>query len=500
MSVRVRYAPSPTGMQHIGGIRTALFNYLFARANRGSFILRVEDTDRTRFNPEALKDLFDSLEWLGIQYDEGPGKDGTCGPYVQSERKSLYAELVGSLLNSGNAYYCFCSAERLDSIRNEQKSAKKNIGYDRYCRSISVDEAKSRIKLGEEHVIRLKVPTEGKTLFNDFLLGEISKKNGDISPDPVIMKSDGFPTYHFANVVDDHEMGISHVLRAQEWIPSGPLHIIIYQAFGWKPPVYCHLPMVMGKNGQKLSKRHGSTALKDFREAGYLPGALINFISLLGWSYDDSREFFTMDELCELFSLERINKSSAVFDYRKLDWFNGYYIRLMNLDSLKSRLIPILAADRLVQDPPTANQLDIIDGFVPIVAKRLKRLNDIGPMIRFLFVDPGSVNAESVISKEVNRQDVLDILTSAVDLLDSAPRPPEIGAVCAQWDDALERNFRDMAASGNWKVGSVFGLLRIALTASSVSPPLIPVIRLLGLNESLRRIRRLIRTMEDAGE
>jgi len=496
MSVRVRYAPSPTGLQHIGGARTALFNYFFARANGGNFILRVEDTDRERFNPEALKDLFSCLEWLGIHYDEGPGRDGACGPYVQSERKSLYAEQAEKLLGSDNAYHCFCSAERLDSIRNEQKLAKKSIGYDRHCRKISIDEARSRIELGEKYVIRLKAPMEGKTVFKDFLLGEIGKKNRDIVPDPVIMKSDGFPTYHFANVVDDHGMGISHVLRAQEWIPSGPLHIIIYQAFGWSPPVFCHLPMVIGKDGQKLSKRHGAMALRDFREAGYLPGALINFISLLGWSYDGSREFFTMDELCELFSLEKINKSPSIFDFRKLDWFNGHYIRLMNLDSLKSQLIPILAADKLVQDPPTSNQLDIIDGFMPIVAKRLKRLSDITPMIRFLFVDPGPVSAESVISKEMGAQEALSTLASAVDLLTSAPKPPGIGEVCTEWDEAMERELRGIAK--NLKVGLVFGLLRMALTASSVSPPLIPVIRLLGLGESLRRIRRLIHTVEDA--
>ena len=497
MSVRVRYAPSPTGMQHIGGIRTALFNYLFARAKKGSFILRVEDTDRTRFNPEALEDLFGSLEWLGIHYDEGPGKAGACGPYVQSERKSLYTELTGRLLGSGKAYHCFCGAERLDSIRNEQRLAKKNIGYDRHCRDISIDEAESRINRGEKHVIRLKLPMEGKTVFNDFLLGKMSKRNRDISVDPVIMKSDGFPTYHLANVIDDHEMGITHVLRAQEWIPSGPLHVNIYQAFGWTAPVYCHLPMVMGKDGRKLSKRHGSTALRDFRRVGYLPEALINFISLLGWSYDDSREFFTMDELCELFNLERINKSPAVFDYRKLDWFNGHYIRLMNLDSLKSQLIPFLVADKLVQDPPTDNQLDIINGFMPIVAERLKRLNDITSMTRFLFLDPGCVSAEGVIPKGMDAHGALDVLASVVDLLSSAPEPPP-GEAFTEWDEAREREFRDMAASRNWKPGAVFGLLRIALTASSVSLPLIPVIRLLGLSESLGRIKRLILAVKDA--
>jgi len=497
MGVRVRYAPSPTGMQHIGGIRTALFNYFFARANKGSFILRIEDTDRIRFNAEALEDLFSSLKWLGIHYDEGPDKNGAYGPYVQSERKALYAKLVGNLLSFGNAYHCFCSSDRLESIRNEQKSVKKNIGYDRHCRNVSIDEAKSRINRGEKYVIRLKVPMEGKTIFNDFLLGEISKKNRDISPDPVIMKSDGFPTYHLANVVDDHEMKITHVLRAQEWVPSGPLHIIIYQLFGWPPPIFCHLPMVMGKDGQKLSKRHGSTALRDFRKKGYLPEALINFISLLGWSYDDSREFFTMNELCELFSLERINKSPAILDYRKLGWFNGHYIRSMNSDSLKSQLISILIADKLVQNPPTSKQLNTIDGFMPIVAKRLKRLNDISSMIRFLFVDPGRISFERAISKDMDVPGALKVLESVVDLLSSIPEPSGIDNELTRWDEARELEFRDMAASRDWKVGTFFGLIRIALTGSSVSPPLVPIIRLLGLNESIRRIERLIFTLKN---
>ena len=260
MEVRVRYAPSPTGLQHIGGVRTALFNYFFARANGGKFILRVEDTDRERYSDESLQDLYDTLRWLGISWDEGPLVGGPYGPYIQSERFDLYKQYAEQLVRDGKAYNCYCSPERLEQVRLEQQMSKSEVqGYDRHCRNLGESERAALEKQGIRPVIRLKVPTEGKTTFTDVLMGDITRRNRDVSPDPVLLKSDGFPTYHLANVIDDHMMGITHIMRAQEWIPSGPLHILLYEAFGWEPPLYCHLPMVMGKDGQKLSKRHGST-------------------------------------------------------------------------------------------------------------------------------------------------------------------------------------------------------------------------------------------------
>ena len=499
MSVRVRYAPSPTGQQHIGGIRTALFNYFFARAGGGTFILRVEDTDRERSTPEALEDLYSTLAWLGVEYDEGPGKDGGYGPYVQSEREQLYKDKAAELVSTGRAYPCFCTSERLDALREEQKAARKNIGYDRHCREISPDEAAPRIEAGEKHVIRLKVPLEGKTVFEDILLGQTGRKNKDINPDPVILKTDGFPTYHLANVIDDHLMEITHIMRAQEWIPSGPLHVLIYEAFGWTPPVYCHLPMVMGKDGQKLSKRHGSTAVSDFRKAGYLPEALLNYISLLGWSYDDSREFFSKNDLCELFSLEKINKSPAVFDYRKLDWFNGQYIRMKDPEILKSDLLPILAADGIISDPPSAEQINIFNGAFPIIRERLKLLNDISPMLRFLFTDPGIGNAEDAIPKKMNAAGAAEALKAGLELLLAAPEPPVVGDedACAAWDEERDAEFRRTAEEKEWKIGAMLQPLRLAVTASKVSPPLFPAIRLLGLEESLKRTERLIIVLEN---
>ncbi len=498
MSVRVRYAPSPTGLQHIGGIRTALFNYVFAKVNKGKFILRVEDTDQGRSTPEALEDLYDSLNWLGIEYDEGPGKEGDCGPYVQSKRLTIYRDKATELVKSGNAYPCFCTSERLDRLRQSQNAAKSNIGYDRKCRNLSKDESLSRLAASERHVIRLKVPLEGKTEFPDLLLGRTGRKNKDINPDPVILKTDGFPTYHLANVIDDQMMGITHIMRAQEWIPSGPLHVLIYKAFGWPTPHYCHLPMVMGKDGQKLSKRHGATALAEFRRAGYLPEALINFISLLGWSYDDSREFFTMDELCELFSLEKINKSPAIFDYRKLEWFNGQYIRMKEPLALKTELKSILMEDHLMSNPPTKAEEDIFEGAFPIIRERLKLLKDISPMLRFLFTDPGIGSVEDAIPKKMDGPTAATILKTSMKLLSETGAVPSIqdSEACMQWDKELETKFRTEAERRDWKIGTIMQPLRLAVTSSKVSPPLFPAIRLLGISQSIERAERLIGELE----
>ena len=277
MNVRVRYAPSPTGLQHIGGVRTALFNYFFARTNGGKFILRVEDTDRERYSDESLQDLYDTLDWLGVKWDEGPVVGGPYGPYIQSERFAIYQEYAKKLVDMGKAYYCYCSAERLEALRQKQIEEKSPVqGYDGHCRDLTAEQRAELEAQGIKPVIRLKVPREGSTTFHDVLMGDITRENKDISPDPVLLKSDGFPTYHLANVIDDHLMGITHIMRAQEWIPSGPLHVILYEAFGWEVPTYCHLPMVMGNDGHKLSKRHGSTSVRDFRKKGYLPEALLN--------------------------------------------------------------------------------------------------------------------------------------------------------------------------------------------------------------------------------
>lgn len=488
MSVRVRYAPSPTGLQHIGGVRTALFNYFFARVMGGKFLLRIEDTDQERFDPASLQDLYDTLNWLGINWDEGPDKDGGYGPYVQSERFNLYQEKAQELLDKGLAYRCFCTAQRLDELRAQQKKEKKKeFGYDRKCRDLDPAESLKRADQGEPYVIRLKVPRDGKVTFQDEILGEISRKNKDVSPDPVIVKTDGFPTYHLANVIDDHMMEITHILRAQEWIPSTPLHVHLYQAFGWEAPRYCHLPMVMGKDGSKLSKRHGSTSVRDFRLNGYLPEALLNYVSLLGWAYDDSREFFTREDLEKLFSLEKLNKAPAVFDYRKLEWFNGQYIRKMEHQTLKDQLLPILMKDGIVSNPPTEKEKEIFEGAFPIIRERLKFLNDVSPMLRFLYQDISDFDVEMAIPKKKDRTFTLEVLK-------------ELETLLPQFEnhsiEEVEELFKTTAEQKEWKLGQLMQPLRVAITGSMVSPPLVESVNLLGAEESMNRLKRLIERME----
>ncbi len=488
MSVRVRYAPSPTGLQHIGGARTALFNYLFARSRGGSFILRVEDTDRERYSEEALQDLYDTLDWLGISWDEGPAKGGDYGPYVQSERVEGHREAARRLVAEGKAYYCFWSAERLEQGRAEQTKAKKKVqGYDRRCRNLDPAEAQARVEAGEKAVIRFKVPEQGETAFEDIILGRVKRKNGDIPPDPILLKADGYPTYHLANVLDDHAMGITHILRAQEWIPSGPLHILLYQAFGWEPPVYCHLPMVMGKDGQKLSKRHGATAVRDFRSQGYLPEALVNYLALVGWSYDDSREFFTRQELEELFVLEKINKSPGVFDYKKLTWFNGQYIRQKSREEIRGLITPYLQEEGILGDPPTAEQTAILEGALPLIHERLKLLSDAPALVRFLFEEPAGYDPAVLIPKKMDAASTLPILRADRQILEGMD---------GMDDQQAEEDFRQKAEDLGVKLGQMLMPLRAALTGTTVSPPLIESIRVLGLGPSLERVDRAVGLLE----
>lgn len=489
MEVRVRYAPSPTGLQHIGGIRTALFNFFFARSQGGKFLLRIEDTDQERYSEESLQDLYDTLAWLGVDWDEGPLKGGPCGPYVQSERFGLYREYAERLVEQGQAYRCFCTSERLEALREEQQRTKSSEqGYDRHCRHLTTEQIQELQAAGIPSVIRLKVPRDGKTTFTDMLMGDITRKNTDVSPDPVLLKSDGFPTYHLANVIDDHLMGITHIMRAQEWIPSGPLHILLYKAFGWEPPKYCHLPMVMGKDGQKLSKRHGSTAVRDFKAAGYLPEAVVNYVCLLGWSYDGETEFFSADDLKRLFTLERISKSPGVFDYKKLEWFNGQYIRKLTPEALMGYLIPILQKDGVVAEPPTEEQQRVLAQLVPLVQERLKVLNDITEMTRFLFQEIETPAAESLIPKKTDAETTLRILERAAAILVES---------WGESDERLEELFHSVAEELGVKLGAMLMPVRIAVTGSSISPPLFDSLRALGWDKTSERILRSIQRLKE---
>ncbi len=491
MKARVRYAPSPTGLQHIGSVRTALFNYLFARSVGGTFILRLEDTDRTRYSETYVKNLYDTFSWLGFYWDEGPDIGGSAGPYVQSERFALYREHAERMVDMDKAYYCFCADDSHDDDAEDESGKPAAFGYPRTCRSIDPAEAKRRAAAGEPHVIRLKIPLEGVTGFDDLLLGHIEWKNADVNPDPVLLKSDGFPTYHLANVVDDHLMGITHVMRAQEWIPSAPLHMIMYDAFGWEPPRLCHLPMVLGPDGHKLSKRHGATAVDEFRKKGYLEQALINYVAMLGCSYEDGRDLYSLEDLARLFTIEHINKAPAVFDYVKLEWFNGQYIRMLSDAELVDRMTPFMAEAGLVASPPDAIEAAALLAAAPLVKERLKYLSDAPAALAFLFLEPDVPPVVELLPKKLDAARTATALEAAMHLLSSVDLSDH---------DSTEAAFRTRAEELGLKLGDLLMPLRVAVTGTKVSPPLFQSIAVLGTEKALARAAKALASLKAAAQ
>ncbi|MDR2535680.1 MAG: glutamate--tRNA ligase [Treponema sp.] len=492
MEIKDRYAPSPTGLQHIGGIRTALFNYLFARSVGGAYILRLEDTDRARFDEAFVQNLYDTFAWLGIHWDEGPDIGGPAAPYIQSERFDLYKKYALELVNADKAYYCFCSAERLEAIRKEREQAHASeTGYDRQCRSLSSEVGRSRKAAGERCVIRLKIPLGETTRFKDRLLGSIEWKNEDINPDPILLKSDGFPTYHLANIVDDHLMGITHVLRAQEWLPSTPLHLILYQSFGWEPPVFCHLPMVMGQDGKKLSKRHGATSIDEFRRQGYLPEALLNYVALLGASYEEGKDLYTLQELSERFSLDKLNKAPAVFDYKKLEWYNAHYIRMKSDEDLAKSALPYAIEQGLFGAPWTEPDASQRSGFVkamPLIKERVSFLQEIPDKLRYLFSEPPVPPAAEFIPKKSDLSQTIELLKLGRSLIETLTK----------LDDAEAEQFvKQEAEKAGVKLGDLMMPLRVALTGSRISPPLFGSLRILEAAAGLARIDRSLAVLEE---
>ena len=337
--IRVRIAPSPTGDPHVGTAYIGLFNYAFAKHNGGDFLLRIEDTDRTRFSGDSEQQIFDAMKWLGLNYDEGPDVGGDKGPYRQSERFDLYKEYAEKLVEKGEAYYCFCTSERLQKLRERQVAMKQAPGYDGHCRKLTEEEIKAKLDAGEPYTIRLKMPYEGETIVNDQLRGEIRFENSKID-DQVLLKSDGFPTYHLANIVDDHLMGITHVIRAEEWIASTPKHVQLYKAFGWEEPKWYHMPLLRNADKTKISKRKNPVSLNYYKEEGYLKEGVLNFLALMGWSFGGDREIFTLEEMVENFSFDRISLGGPVFDLVKLGWVNNHHMRLKDLDELTKLAIP----------------------------------------------------------------------------------------------------------------------------------------------------------------
>ena len=473
--VRTRFAPSPTGFMHVGNLRTALYEYLIAKSQKGSFILRIEDTDRERLVEGATAVIYNTLEKVNLKHDEGPDVGGEFGPYIQSERKHLYKDYALELVKKGHAYYCFCTSERLASLHDENGLG----GYDRHCRDLSQEEIDKLLADNVPYVIRQKMPLEGSTTFHDAVYGDITIENTELE-DQVLLKSDGYPTYNFANVVDDHLMNITHVVRGNEYLTSTPKYNLLYEAFGWEIPTYVHLPMIMGKNEDgsvsKLSKRHGSTGFADLVNDGYLPEAIVNYIALLGWAPKDSnQEIFSLSELEELFSIDGISKSPAVFDYDKLTWLNGEYIRKMSADEFLVNAMPEYRS--VFGNKPI--DWEILSS---ILQPRITKFNQIPEMISFLneipeYSDELFINKKSKATKENGAV----MLKAAIELLEALPK----------WElTTLHDELMALAQKLEVKNGTLLWPVRIAASGVTVTPGgAMEILAILGKEESIRRLK-----------
>lgn len=475
--VRTRFAPSPTGFMHVGNLRTALYEYLIAKSLDGDFVLRIEDTDRERLVPGAVDVIYDTLKAVGLTHDEGPDIGGNYGPYVQSERKNLYKEMAEKLVQEGKAYYCFCTKDRLESVHNAQsEEGKFSGGYDRHCRNLPQVEVEKLLAAGTPYVIRQKMPLDGSTTFEDSVYGEITVENSEIE-DQILLKTDGYPTYNFANVIDDHAMQITHVVRGSEYLSSTPKYNLLYDAYGWEKPTYIHLPLITGKNPDgtvsKLSKRHGATGFDDLVQQGYLPQAIINYIALLGWCPKENREIFSLDELVKAFSIDGICKSPAVFDYDKLNWFNAEYIRAMSLQDFTVLALPYFKA--VIKDELNWEKL------ASILQQRVIILSQIPEMIDF-FVQLPEYDNELFANKKSKTT-----LENAPQLLRQATG--ELAKLGEWTHDSIHDCLIGLAEKLQVKNGTVMWPIRIAASGKSVTPGgAIEILEILGKEESLRRL------------
>lgn len=473
-TVRTRYAPSPTGMMHVGNLRTALYEYLIARSLGGSFILRIEDTDQERQVEGALDLIYHTLREVGMTHDEGPDVGGPHGPYVQSERLHLYRPHAEQLVAEGKAYHCFCSKERLESVRAAAEAAGNFAGgYDRHCRDLPADVVQANLAAGMPSVIRQKMPLSGTTTFQDAVYGDISVENSELE-DQVLLKSDGYPTYNFANVIDDHDMAITHVVRGSEYLSSTPKYNLLYDAFGWEIPTYVHLPLILGKDGKKLSKRHGATSFADLVSDGYLPEAIVNYIALLGWCPKDNTELFTLAELCQAFAIDGISKSPSVFDYDKLTWFNAEYIRKMAPGDFLGLIQPEL--DHVFAGRPYDAAL-----LAEILQPRVTRLTQVTDMVSFL--SQRQDYSTDLFSNKKSKTDpalAAQVLPQVVTALEALPN----------WErQALHDLLINFATAKGLKNGQVMWPVRIAISGQEVTPGgAIEILTILGRDESLARL------------
>ncbi len=472
-TVRTRFAPSPTGFMHVGNLRTALYEYLVAKSQGGKFVLRIEDTDRERLVEGAVDVIYDTMKLAGLRHDEGPDIGGDYGPYVQSERKDMYLPYAEQLIREGKAYRCFCSKERLKKVQEETVGG----GYDRHCRDLSDEEIQQSLDAGLPYVIRQKMPIEGSTTFSDAVFGDITVENSELQ-DQILIKTDGYPTYNFANVIDDHTMGITHVVRGCEYLSSTPKYNLLYEAFGWEIPTYIHLPLIMGKdpdgNVSKLSKRHGATGFYDLIDEGYLPQAIINYIALLGWCPKDNQEIFTLQELEQAFDIGGISKSPAVFDYDKLTWFNGEYIKAMTPEAFTEAAMPYYQKVFGDREMPW-------DKLAEILQKRVTKLTQIPEILDF-FAALLAYEKELFVNKKskTNLENAPVVLREAYERLKALP----------VWDNpSIHDCLIDMAAEKELKNGTVMWPVRIAAAGKTVTPGgAVEILDILGREESLRRL------------
>lgn len=482
--IRTRFAPSPTGFLHIGGLRTALFNYIFARQNNGKFILRIEDTDQARKVEGAIENLLKALNWAGLKPDEGVVLDkngkaiekGKLGPYQQSNRLDIYKKYAQELVDKGHAYYCFCSTARLEELRKKQETEKGPTRYDGHCLKLSASEIDKKMKAGEQYVIRMKIPADKEIKFKDLIRGEVKFNTKDID-EQVLMKSDGFPTYHLASIVDDHLMKMTHVIRGEEWLSSTPKHILLYQYFGWRAPKFAHLPLILNTDKSKLSKRQNDVAVEDYRDQGYLPEALVNFCAFLGWNPGTEQEIYSIPELIKDFSFAKIHKAGAVFNREKLNWLNSEYFKKMPLAEFKAMSLPILQT-KFNKIP------DNIDEILELEKERIVKIGEVGEGVKFLFIDNLEYSPEILIWKKSDRAGAKKSLQSLLDFLMK---------YSGKWKTAdLEKKIIDFIQKNNLKNGDVLWPMRVALSGEEKSPTPFEIAAILGKEKTIQRLNQAI--------
>ena len=472
-TLKVRFAPSPTGYLHVGGLRTALYNYLFAKKNNGKFLLRIEDTDRNRFVEGASEKLIESLKWCGLDFDEGPGKDGGNGPYYQSERLDIYKKYADQLIEAGHAYYAFDTPERLEKLREEQLAKKEQPKYDKFALTLSKEEVQQKLDAGESHVVRLNVPQGKRILVKDMIRGKV-EFNTDVVDDQIIVKSDGFPTYHLANIVDDHLMGVTHVIRGEEWLSSMPKHVLLYEFLGWELPEFAHLPLLLNPDKSKLSKRQGDVAVEDYRDKGYSKEALVNFVALLGWNAGDDKEFYTMEELVENFSMERVNKSGAVFNVEKLNWLNGEHLRNHSsndlLDEFKTELNKSDFKDHNKDDETLVN-------IIESMKERIIFVKEIIEKAPYYFIRPTSYDEKTVSKKW--KDDTPKVLEGLIEEFAKLDNPTK---------DEFESSLKGYAEKNEIGLGKIMGPTRLAVSGDAQGPGMFDLLFILGKEEVIERI------------